>query len=332
MAQDFSGQERGDSLADPFFPAAKPRTPLQPPSPPVAPPVVEPVPEPTEKAEPPRDRDVIIFRPLPQTEREAAAPAPAQTATWFLPVVWSATGAALLVLGVMIGRWTGPSQAPATNTPSTPSASPQEVRALDVEVHRLGPELKSLATRVEDLGQRIDKLPAPAPAPDFSPLRGRIDELARTVEPLSATPARLDTLQANLEGVSKTAETLHTRLDALDRTLARVQSDVKAATEPSWARAVELFKKGQYTAARDVFAALREARPDDARLWYYSALANGFASAKWDGETERLMNLGVSRERAGTPSASEIEAAFADLPAAAGKSWLEAYRKRGTRP
>ena len=48
----------------------------------------------------------------------------------------------------------------------------------------------------------------------------------------------------------------------------------------------------------------------------------------WKGETERLVTQGVDREKAGKPSKSQIDAAFADLTPETGKDWLAFYRRR----
>ena len=121
-------------------------------------------------------------------------------------------------------------------------------------------------------------------------------------------------------------------MDGLDKALVAFRDEWKTATQPSLKHGVDLFKAGQYATARDVFAQLRESETADARVWYYSALANGFATGKWDGETERLAFQGVEHERAGVPKAADIDAEFADLPPTRGKNWLDFYRKRATGP
>ena len=71
--------------------------------------------------------------------------------------------------------------------------------------------------------------------------------------------------------------------------------------------------------------------PDDARVWYFTALANGLATKQWTGETEELVARGVEREKAGTPPAADIDAAFSDLTRANGKDWLAYYRRRASK-
>jgi hypothetical protein len=89
-----------------------------------------------------------------------------------------------------------------------------------------------------------------------------------------------------------------------------------------------LFEQRKFSEAVKAFEKLQATHPDDARVWYFSALARGFATKDWRGETERLVERGVERERLGTPNRAKIEATFASLKKETGKDWLEAYRKR----
>jgi hypothetical protein len=94
----------------------------------------------------------------------------------------------------------------------------------------------------------------------------------------------------------------------------------------------ELFGNGRYAQARDVFRRLQKERPHDARVWYYSALANGIVTHVWDGETKRLFEKGAERERAGTPSRDRIGAAFAKLKPEKAKEELSHYRQSAAKP
>ena len=89
----------------------------------------------------------------------------------------------------------------------------------------------------------------------------------------------------------------------------------------------ELFENGRYAQARDVFRRLQKERPHDARVWYYSALANGLVTHVWDGETQRLFEKGAERERAGTPARERISAAFEKLNSSKAKEELSHYRQ-----
>jgi hypothetical protein len=93
---------------------------------------------------------------------------------------------------------------------------------------------------------------------------------------------------------------------------------------------VEQFEKKQYKEAFESFSNLAQTKPEDARVWYYAALARGFATADWKGETERLVMRGVEREKAGSPPKPEIDATFRGLTHETGKDWLNFYRRRAT--
>jgi hypothetical protein len=92
--------------------------------------------------------------------------------------------------------------------------------------------------------------------------------------------------------------------------------------------AIGLFQEGQYTQARQVLVRLQRARPQDARVSYYSALTNGLTTGVWDGETKMLLDKAVKRERAGTPSRAQVDAAMAGLKPEQGKSWLARQRQQ----
>jgi len=94
---------------------------------------------------------------------------------------------------------------------------------------------------------------------------------------------------------------------------------------------VELFKQKKYDQASEFFDGLTRTKPDDARAWYYAALARGLATRDWKGEAEKLVNEGVNREKAGKPEKSEIDSAFSNLTTETGKDWLAFYRRRAQR-
>jgi hypothetical protein len=91
---------------------------------------------------------------------------------------------------------------------------------------------------------------------------------------------------------------------------------------------VELFQEGRYAQAREVFRRLQRVRPHDARVWYYSALSNGMVTNVWDGETKRLFEKAIDRERAGMPASERINATFEKLKPAKAKQELSRYRGR----
>jgi hypothetical protein len=271
------------------------------------------------------------------------------------PVAAVLVAAGLLTLGILIGRWT-------VNRPAKAPVGPSDME-------RLGPALQSLSSRLDALGHQVEALPAPpdlaplqsrvdslaksAEAAAVIPgqieaVQKRVDESARSTEALgthvtesSKSIAGLDSRIAEaskaIEGLgsrvaeaSKAIEGLGARAESFDKLTALLRDQGKAIMELRLGRGIDLFKAGQYAAARDVFARLRASQPDDARLWYYSALANGFASGVWTGETEQLVVKGVKCERADPSRKAEIDATFVDLAASGGKDWLDSYRKRAT--
>jgi hypothetical protein len=92
-----------------------------------------------------------------------------------------------------------------------------------------------------------------------------------------------------------------------------------------------LLREGKYAAAREVFVTLVQNYPNDARLWYFAALANGLASGDWAGESERMVRQGLACEQRGSPKRSDIDAQFSTLTKDQGKDWLEEWRKRASR-
>ena len=91
---------------------------------------------------------------------------------------------------------------------------------------------------------------------------------------------------------------------------------------------IGLLERGQYATVREVFLRLQVAQPDDARVWYLSALAEGLARGDWDGEARRLAEKGLECERAGRPSTTQIDAALATRTPIKGEDWLASLRRR----
>ncbi|QDV34318.1 hypothetical protein [Tautonia plasticadhaerens] len=98
--------------------------------------------------------------------------------------------------------------------------------------------------------------------------------------------------------------------------------------ESALEQGIRQFRSDQFSAARDTFFELLEQEPDDARVWYFAALARGKATGDWKGETERLVLQGVELERAGSPPRVAIDAAFSGLAERQGGEWLRFYRRR----
>lgn len=215
-------------------------------------------------------------------------------------------------------------------------------------------QIGHLSSRFDTLQQRVEALSVPrnVVAPDISTLQIKMGELSKSVDEISSLPSRSRQMESRIEHLQEEIKGLRDQLSAAkDRgTLAadtpsitavdrRVDSIVPPpapttsvlpsdpnSPDEAMSVGIALFKKGQYPQADDIFGKLQLTRPQDARVWYYSALAHGFTTGKWDGDTKHLVEQGADRERAGMPSTSQIDAAFAGLSTIQGKDWLSAYR------
>ena len=89
--------------------------------------------------------------------------------------------------------------------------------------------------------------------------------------------------------------------------------------------AADLFKANKFAEA---LAAFQQLPADDARVLYYTALATGFSTNKWEatGDAATLAAKAQQAEKAGTPAKADIDAAFAGLKETQGKKWLDFYR------
>lgn len=207
---------------------------------------------------------------------------------------------------------------------------------------QLKPDVEKLKTRVQDLAKTMEERPAPPNyAPQFKAIDDRISDLGKSLADLTD---RYNTLNKQLAAVGS-GETLATspKFEAVEKRIAEVsgtvealKAEVSALTTPSalamdaFGQSVKLFKEGKWAEAKDAFTRLQAIMGDDARVWYFSALANGLATRDWKGESDRLAAEGMARERAGKPEKAKIDAAFADLTTATGKDWLAYYRSRAS--
>jgi hypothetical protein len=219
--------------------------------------------------------------------------------------------------------------------------------ALDALSSRIGEVQSELGTlgrelaRLEDrLNARTNAPPAPPGPPDLSPLRTRIDDLVKESQRLSALPATFQSLRQRVDALDKGLNALRTEVAAvpkhLDASLNALKDAMVSRSAPDQVRQVDmardfgaaLFREGRYAAAREVFLALIENHQNDARLWYFAALANGLTSGEWTGESERMVRRGLECEQGGRPKRSDIDAQFSTVTKEQGKDWLEDWRRR----
>jgi len=221
-----------------------------------------------------------------------------------------------------------------------------------------------LADKLDQLQSRVEAIPKPSPPPDIEPLRSKlssVDELSKKVDALGE---RLDFLPKKIDKDSKEIADLTAKIEEAQKTMTSLRSELTArrdastdrgnepasrlAMKPTGAGAaasghednvamqalltpgVEQFQKKQYKEASQEFNNLARTKPEDARVWYYAALARGFATGDWKGDTERLVMRGVEQEKAGTPPKPEIDETFKGLTHETGKDWLDFYRRRAT--
>jgi TolA-binding protein len=104
--------------------------------------------------------------------------------------------------------------------------------------------------------------------------------------------------------------------------------DKGQSVDPTLESGVSLFREKRYGEAYAVFRKLLQSQPDDARVWYYAALAYGLSTGDWSPMTQTMVEEGVAREKAGKPAKAEIDSAFAGLTKETGKDWLAFYRRR----
>jgi hypothetical protein len=278
-----------------------------------------------------------------------------------LPVVLVVlAGNILFFLGGGLAGWAAARRGAVRMEPPAPAAtnSPlsEVVRAIDAKASksavdaltsRIGEAQLELGTLGRELARLEERLKArtntpPAP-PDLAPLRTRIDDLiekSKKPSPLTATfeslRQRVDAMEKGLNALRTDIAAVPKRLDASLNVLkdAMVSRPAPAQVSPAdIARdlGAVLFREGKYPAAREVFLTLVQSYSDDARLWYFAALANGLTSGDWAGESESLVRRGLACEQRGRPKRSDIDAQFSTLTKEQGKEWLEEWRKRASR-
>jgi hypothetical protein len=207
---------------------------------------------------------------------------------------------------------------------------------------KIKPEVAKLEGQVKDLARTVEERPNPSSfAPQIKGLEDRADDLGKS---LGSVSDRLDVLGKKVDALgrgdslesSPKFEAIEKRIAEVAGTLDSLKAQVATMTNPvalaadEMGQATSLFKQGKWSESKALFAKLQAATPDDARVWYFSALANGLASRDWKGESERLVAAGMAREKAGKPDKAKIDAAFADLTIATGKDWLAYYRNLAT--
>lgn len=262
-------------------------------------------------------------------------------------------GGALVGGGIYLGWMLTKSETPADGAGVAPhelnnavgkleSTFGDRLAALEKKVDAAGKNASTTQAanaEIEALGKRVDELAAePAPSVDLRPIEAKVADLGKNADALRET---IEGLQSDLSEQKKATEDLRGRIDALPKSAesppsgsssTATTSDSEADVEARLADAVEQFHKNEFGSAREAFARLRASGVEDARVWYYSALATGFATNEWErgSETLDLVNHGMELEQQGKPEKPKIDAAFEDLAPSA-KAWIDAFRARVAR-
>ncbi|MDR3636903.1 MAG: hypothetical protein P4L84_24065 [Isosphaeraceae bacterium] len=255
-----------------------------------------------------------------------------------------------IVAGAVTSAWPVPT--PPETAAAAAAAPAAEAPAKEADLKSLAESLKteiaSLSKQVKDLDGRLAELPKPTPTPDLAPLKSEVAALSKSIDAVTPLSKKVDALDQRLGGLDKSVKSLQDGTSSLKDQVASLRTDLTKPGAPvasadattrdsakpvnvnvegqSFAQAADLFKAGKYKEASDVLKTTEDNDPKDARVWYYAALSKGLATGEWAGNTQTLVMKGVEREKAGTPSTSEIDSEFAKLPAAV-KTWLDAYRK-----
>jgi hypothetical protein len=223
------------------------------------------------------------------------------------------------------------------------------VTALDDRLARLEARKPESAAGLDEIRAQFERLITTVG--ELAPLSGAVRQIDDRVKghstALSSLGDELGALRARTEKIEKqaaapapVAAVLSTPASApaptphaVDRAVAVAAAEGAplSASDEVWAQlqpGIKLFKQSRFKDALGVFNRLELTYPDDARVWYYAAICLGFCTDQWNGGTQRLVEKGIERERAGTPVSSTIDAAFSDLPATLGRDWIVEYRRR----
>lgn len=202
-------------------------------------------------------------------------------------------------------------------------------------------ELEHLAHRLDLLGGRIDQLTTneDKTPPVLHTVQRKVTDLEREVDEVANLPSKFSRLEQKLSDLKQELVILKERMSGSELPLASEvtpspnQYDANRGTataadpadEATLKLATGLLHEGHYSQSYEVLRRLQRERPDDARVWYLSALAHGLSTDKWDGKTKQLAEHGIACERSGHPSHQAIDDALSGL-SSVGKDWIASQR------
>lgn len=294
-------------------------------------------------AQPPRPND-----PRPEAPDRRPSPAAEASSLGWGPIL--ATLAILILAGLLGAAWyfhywpfasqesaASTDQAGASTSGDAASQSADTMRAVNQNegTSATRKDLDALSKRLDQLQRQI----ADRTSPEIEPLQNRVaalEGLPKTVQDLSN---RLDELTARLGATEQEIKLFHNdaELQSLRGEATTQQKRVEAeassaSTKPELQakldNAIGSFRDEQYQEARRLFDDLRGEFPEDARVWYYSALSTGLTTGQWQTTADRFAREGMDRERLGHPDRKVIDEALKGLNTRTGKDWIDAYRRR----
>ena len=277
-------------------------------------------------------------QPKPQTAHQPAPAAKTSSTSMISYGVMMVIGAALAAGGYGLARVFSPPTAPGevSGQPPADMAKKEDLQKLTDRVDQMSADLRTAQKQIND---------RPDYTPELKMQRDRVDALDRQI---AEFPAQMDSIRQKLDTVTKIEDSNSaTQVDSMDKRLTdlaqAVDSIRNSPSSPAnlnhtvdnlkvdglaMDQAIELYGNKKWADAKDAFTKLQSIFPNDATVWYYSALTNGFATGEWLGETERLVNVGLDKEKLGEPSSATIDSAFSGLTPATGQNWLAGYRQR----
>ena len=237
-----------------------------------------------------------------------------------------------------------------TADPSPPGvAMAEEVVAIKSRVGEIAGQLEKLGKQIESIAQ---SRPAAVELPGLKPIEVKLAGMVEEARKIPLLIDRVDGLSGRVSAADDTLKQLQAQLretrlaiqpvasQALASTDRNSRPGGPAATVDTAARStkavidlgpgVAAFNKGDYAAACRPFGALGQELSRRREGLVLHRAGQRSDDKQWTGETEELVDRGVEREKAGTPPAADIDAAFSDLTRTNGKDWLAFYRRRAS--
>ncbi len=229
-----------------------------------------------------------------------------------------------------------------TTTAATAAARPAGREPRAPTPSEMSDRIDDLKSKLAVLKNQVDDQTKLAVAPELGALQVRVADVSRAADSLAPLPGQFDHLTNRVVELSTQLSTLRDDVGSLQTRGGRsprlassgpvprvlAPAPTPELTSVSLDRGASLFREGRYKEALAVFETLELSTPDDARVWYFAALCNGFSTGNWNNGAVTLVEKGIAREAAGTPPSARIDDVFKGLTTSTGKNWLAAYRSR----